>query len=334
MARPFRLLSFFLALEVGFILFPSEAPCPWIWTPATGKFTNENSIAKGTPKEQYDVAKKYQEKKSYPEAIREYNKLIKTFPTSSLAVYAQIGIAQCHEKNRDYYAAFEAYQQVLENYPSYGRIFDIIEEQFKIGNIFLTGGKRKLWRFNIVPARDKAIEVFQKIIENAPFSEYAPRSQFLLGECYFKMKKYSEAILEYQRVVDQYSESEYVDDARFQIGHCAYLLSRGPQYDQQATDKAINTFSSFVIDFPDSRRVAEAKKMILELKSRKIQGLFEVAEYYCKQKDYRSAKIYYQGVISANAKSSLAKQSEQRLIEIQKMAVVEPTAVSLKGENL
>lgn len=334
MIRLFSGLISFLFLQLILVSFPTEAPCPWIWTPESGRFTNENSISKTTPKEQYDVGKDFQKKKSYPEAIREYRKLIKTFPTSSLAVYAQIGVAECEEKRRDYYAAFKEYQKVLENYPSYGRIFDIIENQFKIGNVFLTGGKRKLWKFNIVPARDKAIEVFQQVIENAPFSEYAPRSQFLLGECYFKMKKYTEAIAEYQQVVEDYSESEYVDDARFQIGHCAYLLSRGPQYDQQATDKALKTFSSFIADFPASRRVDEAKKMMAELQTRKAEGLFDVAEYYWKQKIYASAQIYYQDVIKSYPNSSLSKKSQKRLLEIQNSAITEQASVSSEGEQL
>jgi len=305
-----------LTFLISSLLLPTEGLSAWIWTPKTGRFINEKSIPKGTPKKQFDFAKSYEEKKDHNAAIREYKKLIKAFPTSSLAVYSQIAIAENLEKSRDYYGAFKEYQKVLEIYPSYGRIFDIIERQFKIGNLFLAGGKRRLWKFNIVPANDKAIEVFETVIENAPFSEFSPRSQFLLGECYFKVKKYQDAILEYQKVVEEYSDSEYLDDARFQIGICAYQLSRGSAYDQQATNKAIDTFRSYIIDFTQSRRVAEAKKMIKELEARKAQGAFDVAQYYQDQKQYESAKIYFEEVIKNYPDTDFAQQSRKLLSEL------------------
>ncbi len=332
MKQTFKLFTLLIGIQLSLFSLPQEAPAAWIWTPETKRFINEKTIAKGTPKEQYDLAKQYQKKKSYPEAIREYRKLLKTFPTSSLAVYAQIGVAECYEKNRDYYSGFKEYQLVLENYPSYGRIFDIIERQFKIGNIFLSGGKRRMWKFNIIPARDKAIEVFQQVIQNAPFSEFAPRSQFLLGECNFKVKKYADAILEYQRVVDEYSDSEYVDDARFQIGHAAFMLSRGAAYDQQSTDKALRTFNSFINDFPLSRRVPQAKKMIAKLETRKAEGIFDVAEYYYKQKNFESAKIYYQNLLDTYPSSQFARTSIRQLDEI-KNSPENKVLVSSEGEN-
>lgn len=309
---------------LGFIafgfLFPAPAPCPWVWTPETGRFVNEKSIPKDTPKKQYDFAKSFEKKKEYDQAIREYRKLLKHYPTSSLAVYAQIAIGENYEKSRDYYSAYKEYKKVLEEYPSYGRIFDIIEREYKIGNIFLTGGKRKLWRFNIVPARDKAVEVFQTVIEHAPYSEFAPRAQYLLGECYVRMGKNPEAILEFQKVVEEYGDSEFVDDARFQIGICSYKQSRGANYDQEATDKAISTFSSYIRDYPKSPKVKEAKRKIAELTGRKAQGVFDVAEYYEGQKIYSSARIYYQEVIDRFPESPYARTSKKKIREIAGLA--------------
>lgn len=309
-------IVFISLIQLFWLAFPAAAPCPWIWTPETGKFVNEKSLVKDTPKAQYDFAKAFEKKKDYDQAIYEYRKLVKNYPTSSLAVYAQIGIGESFEKKRDYYSAFKEYQKVLENYPSYGRIFDIVERQYKIGNIFLSGGKRRLWRFNIVPARDKAIEVFEAVIASAPFSEFAPRSQFLIGEAYVKMGKLPEAVLEYQKVVDEYGESEFVDDARIQIGLCAYKLSRGPSYDQNSTNKAIETFRSYIRDYPNSPKVKEAKKKIAELEGRKAQGIFDVAEYYTGQKIYSSARLYYDEVIQAYPESPFAKTSKKRIKQI------------------
>lgn len=329
--KPFRYIFLaWIVVSVVFACYPKEAPCPWIWTPEAGSFVNEKDIAKSTPKEQYDFAKSFEKKKSYDEAIREYRKLLKNFPTSSLCVYAQIGIGECYEKNRDYYAAFKAYQEVLQNHPSYGRIYDIIEKQFKIGNLFLSGGKRRLWKFNIVPATDKAIEIFQQVIDNAPFSEFAPKAQFLLGDCYFKMKKYPDAILEYQRVVENYIDSDYVDDARFQIGLCAFRLSRGAEYDQQSTDKALKTFRSFIADYPQSKRVREAKKMISQLEGRKAQGIFDVAQYYKKLKQYDAAKIYYEDLIQNYPENSLAKKAKKALTEVDQLKKAQTASLEVE----
>ena len=67
----------------------------WIWTPKTKKFINPKSLPKSTPKEQFEYAKSFYDIKKYEDAIREFRKVLKSYPKSFEASESQyyIGLA-------------------------------------------------------------------------------------------------------------------------------------------------------------------------------------------------------------------------------------------------
>ncbi len=54
-------------------------------------------------------------------------------------------------------------------------------------------------------------------ITEYPKSEEAPIAQFQLGLCYLKLKNIEKAIEEFQKVIDNYPDSPYAEQARFKI---------------------------------------------------------------------------------------------------------------------
>ena len=54
----------------------------WIWTPESGKWTNPKYSVKPSPQEQLAYADTFFQAGKYPEAMREYKKLLKHYPKS------------------------------------------------------------------------------------------------------------------------------------------------------------------------------------------------------------------------------------------------------------
>jgi len=73
----------------------------------------------------------------------------------------------------------------------------------------------------------KSIKAFRSTIKANPNGKYADKSQFWIGESYFALKEYANAIAQYQRVFS-YGQSNKLDDAQLKIGVC-YLKNGRPE---------------------------------------------------------------------------------------------------------
>lgn len=308
-------LSVFLAVFYLLTTLCSSSLAVWIWDPKTGKWSNPKYEVKGSSKDQLRHAESFEEKGQWERAAKEYKKLIKAYPTSPLAPEALARSGQCFEKANYYYEAYKAYQMIIEKYPSYSNIQQVVQDQYRIGNLFLSGQKKKMKivKLSLFSSMEIAAEIFRKIVENFPYGELADKSQLRLGRAYEKMKKYPEAIAEYKKFLKEYSKSELVDEAKYRMGYCAYKQSKGSAYDQDATEKALEVFNEFLRDYPQSKRADEVKMLVHKLNGRKAKGLFEIAAYYDKVKEKKSAKVYYEQVIQKYPESEEAKVAKQRL---------------------
>ncbi len=289
----------------------------WIWTPETGKFINPKHAVKETPQKQFDWAMSFLESKDYKRAIGEFEKLIKNYPLSKLASEAQFNLGLCYENMGEYYRAFENYQLVIDKYPYTERVDEIIEREYRIANLFYTGQKAKILGMAIMPARTKAIEIFAKVAENAPYGEYADVAQFKLGQCYMDIDDYINAALAFKEIIENYPKSSLLDDAKYQIAICAASSTSGPEYNEEDTEKAIKEFKDFVKRYPDSNMEKEARNFIDKLEGQKAQKNFDIARFYERQGNTESAVIYYEEILEKYPESEWASQALERLQIIQ-----------------
>ncbi|MBI1869648.1 MAG: outer membrane protein assembly factor BamD [Chlamydiae bacterium] len=287
----------------------------WIWDPKTGNWYNPKYAVKGSSKAQFQHAESFEKKGDWERAAKEYKKLVKAYPTSSWATMALVREAENYQKAGFYYEAYQADQLLIEKYPSYPDIEKIVEEEYKIGSLFLSGKKRKLKliKLALFPSMDIAIEIFKKVVENFPFGNLADQAQFGIGRAYEKQKKYPEAMEAYKTLLKNHNKSSLRDEAKYRMGLCAYKQSRGASYDQAATDKALELFKEFLREYPESRRTEEVKAKIQELNTRKAQGLLQIAAYYNKVGDKKSAKVYYQQLLETFPDMEEGKTAKKRI---------------------
>ncbi len=101
---------------------------------------------------------------------------------------------------------------------------------------------------------ERAIEKFKDILVLAPLSNLADNAQYWIGESYYALGDYTQALVSFQNVF-KYQNTEKDDDAQLMIGYCYLRLEH--------KDKAIEEFSKMIEKFPNSEWVKKAK-LILE----------------------------------------------------------------------
>ncbi|NQS99640.1 MAG: outer membrane protein assembly factor BamD [Candidatus Omnitrophica bacterium] len=299
-------------------IFTSSALAYWIWTPETGKFINPKNAVKDTPQEQFAWATSFLESKDYKKAIVEFKKLIENYPLSKLASEAQFYIAEVYENMGEYYRAFKGYQLVIDKYPFTEKVEEVIEREYRIGNFFYTGEKEKVLGVPLISAKPKAIEIFETVVENAPYGKYADVAQYKLGLCHMEIKDYLAAALAFKKIIENYPKSPLVDDAKYNIALCAANSSTGPEYNEEDTDKAIKEFRDFVNRYPDSQMEKEARHFISELENQKAENVYNIAQFYRKQGNAKSAAIYYEDILDDYPESEWAVQALEQLQIIRK----------------
>ena len=131
------------AIAIFLVLSLTPVYSYWIWTPKTGKWINPKTQVKSTPKEQFDFARSLYDIKQYVEAKREFKKVLKAYPKSLEAAESQYYLGLIEEAQDSLFEAYQAYQKVIDKYPFSERIPEIIEREYKIGEVFMEGGKRK-----------------------------------------------------------------------------------------------------------------------------------------------------------------------------------------------
>jgi outer membrane assembly lipoprotein YfiO len=296
----------------------SVAQAYWIWTPQSKRWLNPKYAPKDTPREQYDYGMQFYLAKDYSKAISEFKKLIKAYPQSELAPDAQYYIGRSYEERREYYAAFLAYQKVIDIYPRSELTEEILERQYRIGNLYFTGKKEKLFGVAIISTIDKALEIFDKVVTNSPYGKYADLAQFKIGECYKKDGQFKEAAEAFGKLVSNYPKSLLYEQAKYEAAYCTYKMSLKPNYDQEPTEEAIKEFEDFVKTKDQDRAIKDAQEALIRLQEKKAESLYNTASFYERSKHYGSAVIYYKEIVDTYPNTSFAKKAFGKITELEK----------------
>jgi outer membrane protein assembly factor BamD (BamD/ComL family) len=310
-----RITVIFLVLFIFLSISPAHAY--WIWTPKTGKWVNPKNAAKTTPKEQFEFAKAFYDAKKYEDATREFKKSLKVYPKTFEAAESQYYLGQVDDAQGNLYAAYQAYQKVIDKYPFSERIPQIIEREYKIAEAFMSGQKRKAMGVTL-PVENPAIEIFGKVVENSTYGLLAAAAQYKLGLVLKGVLRYYDAEEAFNKVVSNYPDSEWAAPAKFQIASCRAAVSRGPEYDQGAAKEAKDRFEAFVKEHPDAVLSAEAQKNIEQLNEKEAASNYNIARFYEKQKAFEAAKVYYNDVINAYPNSQWAAKALERIHMLEK----------------
>ena len=302
-----------------FSVLAIEAPAFWIWTPKEKKFQRpEQKGVKAVPTDQLAWGLSFFKAANYERALHEMENLVSRYPASKEAAEAQYYIGRANEELEDFYTAYKTYEKVVSHYPNSQRIGEVIEREYRIGNLFYSGKKRKIVGLEILPSLDKAVEIFERVVEQSPYGPYGVLAKYKLGESYKKNGEYAKAKETFEKLIEDYPTSELVDEARYQIALVSLQASRGASYDDRATNEAIAQFSRFVKEHPQSDLVNESLQAIELLETRKAEKAFEIAKFYEKQGKTQAARLYYNEVIEQYGKSPWAQQALERLTILKK----------------
>jgi len=105
---------------------------------------------------------------------------------------------------------------------------------------------------------NSAIRHFRSMLKTSRDHDLSDNCQFWIGECYYTMKKYEQALIEFDRTIS-FPFSNKIEDAMFKIALCHEKLEE-PQL-------ALDMYQRFLSNFPASQHTKFIMKRITELGS-------------------------------------------------------------------
>ncbi len=178
------------------------------------------------------------------------------------------------------------------------------EELYKLGNEYMKINKPS-----------DAVLAFEEIEKSHPYSQYIADSQIEAGKCYFKMKRYEEAISEIDSFVQINPAHKRVPEALYLLG-CIYFVQMPiVKRDQENSIRALEYFSELCQRYPTSVFVIDAKTKITILLQHLAHHEFRIGKYYQNHKNFPAAVSRYNTIIESYPNTETAQESYLRLIE-------------------
>ena len=298
---------------------PLRAPAPLSYMPGEGwyyePYGEKAEWMRTRAKDQLDVAEQAFKDKNYDITLHAAHRVIRVWPLSDYAPRAEYLVGRCLEASGHDEAAFNAYQTIIEKYPRSENYDDILGRQFVIANRFLGGEWFRLWNtIPLYPSMDQTAGLYDKIVNNGPFSDVAPHAQMGIGTAREKQSDYNAAEKAYETAADRYHDRpDIAADALYHEGLSYQKQAATAEYDQSTAGKAIATYTDFMTFYPDDKRVPEVQNSIALMKAEQVRGNFIIAKYYEKTKRWAGAVVYYNEVLQLDPNSAYATLARQRI---------------------
>src|SRR5271156_3417731 len=326
--RPFLIAL----LALGFIT--SLAHATLVWRPGEGWSDESGSdVSASSSRDQLELAHKLEAQGQRDSALKAYKGLLRRWPLSFFAPEAQFRVGKILEDEGDFYTAFQAFQKMVTKYPSSDYFEQALNEQYRIANLFLAGEPQRIWKIPVGPSMQRTIEMYQRIIKNAPYGDYAPQCQFDIGIADEKQRKFTDAVDSYQLALDNYPTSSVAANAQYQIGYAWMKSSTSGDYDLGAARKATDAFQDYLVRYPNSDKAVQAQENIRRLGQKQTQGAFDIAKFYETQHQTRAAFIYYNEVVREDPNSEQAALAKKRIQELRPQVEALPGGLGPDGSG-
>jgi outer membrane protein assembly factor BamD len=158
-------------------------------------------------------------------------------------------------------------------------------------------GKRYL---GIIPHTDygAAIETFQAIVDNYPYSDYAVLAELAIADPYHDDGKYEEALSYYRDFTELHPQHEKVPFAIYRSALCHERRSHSAIRDQTATLEALGFLDRLLATYPYSEYAREGETLWRELRATLADQVKRIGDFYMKRDEWESAAERYRTLLN------------------------------------
>lgn len=262
-------------------------------------------------------ARAHQTSGNIDKAIDTFRDVSKKYPRTDAAAEARFTEGHLLDQEGDLLKAFDAYQDLIVNYPSSKHYSAALKRQRAVALDAAEGVIQNNFlglKTNISP--EKTTKMLANVRDNAPQAPSASEAQYHIGRVWQKNDNAQKALFEYLRISADYPDSVYAPEAQYQRGQILIMKAEKGNQNRAHLNQAKDIFQDLIERYPNHKRAADARKSISKLASQDIQRSYDTAEFYRKKGNTNSAIFYYKEVIRNSKDGPLHDLAVERIDEI------------------
>ncbi len=152
----------------------------------------------------------------------------------------------------------------------------------------------------------KANGVYQNLLPVMKGTKDFEMLYFKYAYTSFYLKDYLAASYHFKNFTDYFPSSKDADEAEYMHAYCLYKESPKPNLDQTNTIKAMEAMQSYINMHPSSKRVPEANKLMLDMRSKLEVKDADAAKLYYNLGHYKAASVAYKLLLESYPESVAA----------------------------
>ncbi len=139
----------------------------------------------------------------------------------------------------------------------------------------------------------KSSSIFEELLPLFRGKDALDGLLYNLAYSYFYDKDYFMAAYYFRTLARQFPNGQRVEEATYMSAYCKSLESPDFRLDQSATKEAIKQLQLYINYYPESRRVEEASRLIVEMRAKLALKAFNIAGMYYRRGLYNAAAITF-----------------------------------------
>ena len=158
-----------------------------------------------------------------------------------------------------------------------------------------------------------AIDDYQKLIDEYPFSPFAEESELNIGLAYYKSHDYAEAIGAMNDFMRMHPTSKHLDIASYYLAMSHYDQIGRPDQDQTHTQLALEQFQVIARRFPESDFASLSREQIDICREILARHDYLIGEFYEKRANFRAAESRLAEVLALYPDTPIAPEGLYQL---------------------
>lgn len=136
---------------------------------------------------------------------------------------------------------------------------------------------------------EDAIAQWKKVKESFSTPELTAQAELKIADAQFDNESYIEAAASYEEFRKFHPKHPMAPYALYRLALCNYKQMGTIDTDQTAVKNTVNLFESFLQQYPNDERAAEARQKLQECRARQLRYEIYVGRFYLRTDKYQSA---------------------------------------------
>lgn len=229
----------------------------------------------------------------------------------------------------DYYVkAIDSYEKLLKEHPNSRHLDDVQKRRFAIAQFWLDTYNEERPSFYEVNLTDesqpwqgmftRSMKVFDRIRLDDPTGKLADDATLAMANAHFAEGQFIKADEYYTDLRKTFPSSEHQFTAHFVGLKSKLLCYQGSEYSGAVLDESEKLIDTIRRQFPiEAEREREyLVRAKAEVRFRKAEREWQMAEYFHRKAEFGAAKFYYAIILREYGDTSFAERTRERIVEI------------------